>query len=117
MVTSIHKQRATREVEYPFSGEDGAVCPQLRRLLQQGYGFVILRSQGHAANRARRSGFLLACQTICSNGTELLHRYEHLTHAFERLEALEEYVQLNMLGILQRHFLGRDRLQCYTPDR
>lgn len=107
MTSYIRSGRVYRDSEYAFSNEDNQSYPQLARLLHQGYNFVVLRRHP----RLRQGGqptYVLACEVICSNGTELLHRHETLTPEFDVLGELEHFIGHNMMNVLHRHFFGRD---------
>lgn len=104
---SVPHSRVYREAEYRFSGEDNQIFPNLSRLLLQGYNFIVLQRCPDPL-QPHQLTYLLACEVICSNGTELLHRHEHLTPEFNRLNELEHFVRHNMMAILHRHFFGRD---------
>jgi hypothetical protein len=107
MTTYVNGRRIYKETEYKFSGEDDQAFPHLSRLLLQGYNFVVLQRCPDPAH-PRQLTYLLACEVICSNGTELLHRHEALTPEFGRLSELEHFVRHNMMAVLHRHFFGRD---------
>jgi hypothetical protein len=107
MTNYVRKNRVYREVEYHFSDEDNQLFPNLSRLVLQGYNFVILQRCPNPL-LPHQVFYLLACEVICSNGTALLHRHEHLTPEFNRLSELEHFVRYNMMAILHRHFFGRD---------
>lgn len=106
MTSYIQNRRVYRDTEYAFSGEENQQYPHLARLLQQGYNFVVLRR--HPRLRQPGQSYVLACEVICSNGTELLHRHETLTPDFESLGGLEQFIRHNMMNVLHRHFFGRD---------
>jgi hypothetical protein len=106
MTSYIQNRRVYRDSEYAFSEEDNQLYPHLARLLQQGYNFVILRRLTRLGQAGQ--SYLLACELICSNGTELLHRHETLTPNFDTLGDLEQFIRHNMMNILHRHFFGRD---------
>ncbi|MCR6652907.1 MAG: hypothetical protein NVV73_16100 [Cellvibrionaceae bacterium] len=103
MTSYIHGRRVYRDSEYAFSSEENRAYPHLARLLLQGYNFVILRRR-----QAELATYVLACEVICSNGTELLHRHETLTPDFGELAELENFIGNNMMNVLHRHFFGRD---------
>lgn len=107
MSSYFQQRRVYREIEYRFSSDDSQRYPHLGRLLLQGYNFVVLQRCPKPL-QPRQLTFLLACEVICSNGTELLHRHEHLTPEFSRMEDLEHFVRHNMMAILHRHFFGRE---------
>lgn len=107
MTTYIHTNRMQREAEYMFSCDDAKNYPHLGRLLQQGYNFVVLRCCSNLRSPHERS-YALACEIICSNGTELLQRRELLTPNFSDLQGLEHFTQHNMLNIMHKHFFGRE---------
>lgn len=106
MTSYIQSRRVYRDTEYAFSNEESQLYPHLARLLQQGYNFVILRR--HPRLQHPGQTYILACEVICSNGTELLHRHETLTPEFSALEELEYFIRHNMMNVLHRHFFGRD---------
>ncbi len=105
MGDSFHLLRVYREVEYLFSDDELSIYPQLSRLLHKGYNFIVLQRLRHPRVPLTRT-FVLACDLICSNGTELLHRHEILTAEFHTLADLEHYIHNNMLDVLQKHFFG-----------
>ena len=107
MTSYIHRHRVYREAEYTFTGEDNKLYPHLSRLLLQGYNFVILQ-RCPQPRQPQQLRFVLACEIICSNGTELLHRHEALTPEFGKLGELEYFIRYNMMNVLHRHFFGRD---------
>lgn len=107
MTIDIHSNRMEREAEYLFCGNDARSYPHLGRLLQQGYNFIVLKRCCNIDNPAQRT-YALACEIICSNGTELLQRRDLLTPAFADLQALEQFTQHNMLTIMHKHFFGRE---------
>lgn len=99
--------RTQKEAEYLFDNEDARSYPHLGRLLRQGYNFVVVKRCGDLHNPRQRA-YALACETICSNGTELLQRRELLTPGFDNLQKLEQFIQHNMLNIMHKHFFGRE---------
>jgi hypothetical protein len=105
--TYIHANRVQREAEYLFSSQDAQTYPHLGRLLQRGYNFVVLKRCMNLQSPRERS-YVLACEIICSNGTELLQGRELLTPDFSDLKSLEHFVQVNMLNIMHKHFFGRE---------
>ncbi|MBC6906383.1 hypothetical protein DWB84_13045 [Saccharophagus sp. K07] len=107
MTSYIHSRRVYKETEYLFSAEEYNLYPHLARLLQQGYNFVVLR-RCPPFRESPQYTYLLACEIICSNGTELLHRHEGLTPDFPNLADLEHFIRHNMIRVLHRHFFGRD---------
>ena len=107
MTTYIHADRVQREVEYLFSGDDARLYPHLGRLLQQGYNFIVLKRRSNLRSPHERN-YALACEIICSNGTELLQRRELLTPDFRDLKMLEDFIRHNMLQIMHKHFFGRE---------
>jgi len=107
MTSYIQSRRVYRDTEYAFSGEENQQYPHLARLLQQGYNFVVLRRHPRLRQPGQHT-FILACEVICSNGTELLHRHETLTPEFSALNELEHFIRHNMMNVLHRHFFGRD---------
>lgn len=110
MTTFIHRERVQREVEYLFSREEAGRYPHLGRLLHQGYNFVVLKRSCSLQKPHQRS-YALACEIICSNGTELLQRRELLTPDFGDLQTLEHFTQHNMLNIMHKHFFGRELVE------
>lgn len=107
MTTYIQRQRVYRETEYVFSAEENQHYPNLARLLHQGYNFVVLR-RAPPFRQPPQYTYLLACEVICSNGTELLHRHEAMTPDFANLGDLEHFIRHNMMKVLHRHFFGRE---------
>lgn len=107
MTTYIHGDRVQREIEYLFCRDDAKNYPHLGRLLQQGYNFIVLRRCCNLRSPRERT-YVLACETICSNGRELLQRREMLTPDFKDLQALERFTQHNMINIMHKHFFGRE---------
>ncbi len=106
MTSDIQNHRMYRDSEYMFSGEENQLYPHLARLLQQGYNFVVLQRRTRLCQASR--SYVLACELICSNGTELLQRHETLTPYFDKLVDLEQFIRHNMMNVLHRHFFGRD---------
>lgn len=110
MTTHVHAKCVQREAEYLFSAEDVRLYPHLGRLLRQGYSFVVLKCCS-SVQRPEEFTYLLACEIMCSNGTELLQRREPLTPNFRDLHTLEHFTQHNMLNIMQKHFFGRELVE------
>lgn len=110
MTTHIHGGRIPREVEYLFHGDDARNHPHLGRLLQKGYNFIIIRRSCNIHSPRERT-YALACETLCSNGTELLQRRELLTPEFDDLQTLEHFTQHNMINIMHKHFFGRELVE------
>lgn len=110
MTAYIHHKRVYKEAEYRFSGEEIKIYPQLGRLLHQGYNFIVLQRLRHPHLPLTRT-FSLACEVICSNGTELLQRHEVLTPEYHSLRELEHFIQNNMLNVMHKHFFGRELTQ------
>ena len=113
MISHVHANKSARDIELSLTRSDPDQYPNLLHLIEQKYGFVILKRR-HSPRPGAAQTYLLACQTICSNGTELLHRYEHLTPECASLQALEDHVQSHLMNIMQRHFFGRDRLRHFS---
>lgn len=107
MTSYIQSRRVYRDSEYAFSREENQSYPHLARLLLQGYNFVVLRRHPRLRQSGQQS-YVLACEVICSNGTELLHRHETMTPEFAALSELEDFIRHNMMNVLHRHFFGRD---------
>jgi hypothetical protein len=107
MTSYIQNRRVYRDSEYAFSHEENRSYPHLARLLQQGYNFVVLRRHPRLRQPGQQT-YVLACEVMCSNGTELLHRHETLTPEFANLGELENFIGHNMMNVLHRHFFGRD---------
>jgi hypothetical protein len=106
MTGHFQNRRMCRESEYAFSAQDKQRYPNLDRLLQQRYHFVVLCR--NAPKTSFGATFLLASEIVCSNGTQLVHRHEPLTPTFSSLAELEHFIQHNMMNVLHRHFYGRD---------
>jgi hypothetical protein len=107
MTTQIHTQVTSRDAEYALNPDEKLVYPQIQSLLSQKYGFLILK-RCQRIQPPREYVYILACEVFCSNGTEVLHRYEPLSPIFASLNDLEGFVSQQLMNILHRHFYGRD---------
>jgi len=100
-----HHRRVYREQEWVFTQEQCSHFPTLSGLLERKQNFLILQRLRHPQLPEAHT-FVLAFDLICSNGTELLQRYEALTPEFKMLTDLERFAKKNLLNIMQQHFFG-----------